>query len=208
MAGRKAEVHAVLFLTLLLSLNSDQILTHLTCVTSNLGCLIPAGLSSTVFEIYTHTYLCFNRTLYLFTFIFRLSVHSIIRAWFTGHHYLFLLKKKALFFFALFFQVHVILPFASVLAESLAVSFLSIDNVERHSCWNISFTLWCCLILPGWMLPFLDNCYQDTNFFPTIYNCLFCIIELCIQTGLLAVYIVLQRQWLDMVDILVLMWSL
>lgn len=51
-------------------------------------------------------------------------------------------------------------------------------KAERHSSWNVSLTLWCCLILLAGCCLSLTTVTRTRTSFPSIYNCLFCIIEL------------------------------
>lgn len=107
---------------------------------------------------------------------------------------------EVLFFnlFTIFSQKVLLFLPGSCLYGSHGALFLL--KCRPHTC-AVSFSLaGCCLSL--------TTVARTQASFPPISNCLFCVIKLCIQTGSLAIYIVLQRQQLDMVDIPVLMWSL
>lgn len=164
----KESYKAVLFLTPLLSLNADQILTHLIYVTTSHGCLQPAGLGSTGL----HLHICF----------FNISVtHELIN-----------LKRKqdcaSLFFQVMFFNLLTVISRKALLFPPAPSLYRSRGALFLLKCWrHTSFCLdGCCLSL--------TTVARTQTSFPPIYNCLFCVIELCIQTGSLAIYIVQQRQ--------------
>lgn len=170
-----------------------------TCVTSN---LTPAGLSSTVFNIYANMH-AFLHSFFVFAKFNRWYMHDSQDI--TVCLLLFYNFKKSILMpcFSWFCFSRSCYSTFSQSSSVKSCFFLqgpvSIDNAEHHSSWNVSLTLWCCLILPGWMLPFLDNCYQDTNFFPlhlwlfvlhnwTLYpdrliSCLHCVAETIIRHG-------------------------